>query len=161
MILFRTMLQIFDLPRWSGIVAMASWGLSSALTSGATKNDEDKSAGDELFSGEVVPRLEFQIPPESMEALRGYHQVWRQPRPERLDVKVRMQGRSTFAQEHHTPSISNWLFRTISRLRTSRIHLMNREGSDKGGEGEYLQLAYSSPSVLPAEVSLEAHQVST
>src|SRR6266496_6566482 len=33
-----------------------------------------------------------------------------------------MQGRSTFAQESHTPSISNWLCRTISRLRTARTH---------------------------------------
>src|SRR6266567_7483688 len=46
-----------------------------------------------------------------------------------------MQGRSTFAQESHTPSISNWLFRTISRLRTARTHPMIRKerGEVRGG----------------------------
>ena len=49
---------------------------------------EDKAAGNDLFSGGVVPTLEFQIPAQGLKVLREYHQVWRQPRPERIDVPV-------------------------------------------------------------------------
>src|SRR5205085_1704515 len=49
---------------------------------------EERTAGDDLFNGEVVPRLELQILPDGMKVLRQYHQVWRQPRPERIDVAV-------------------------------------------------------------------------
>lgn len=42
---------------------------------------------DELFTG-AVPRLQIQISPEGMKVLRDYHQVWRQPRPERVDVQA-------------------------------------------------------------------------
>ncbi len=47
-----------------------------------------RTAGDDLFGGGVVPKLEIQIPAEGMKVLREYHQVWRQPRPERVAVQV-------------------------------------------------------------------------
>ena len=34
-----------------------------------------KTAGDELFAGGVVPKLEFQIAPAAMKLLQEYHQV--------------------------------------------------------------------------------------
>ena len=42
---------------------------------------------DDLFTG-PIPRLRIEISPEGMEVLRQYHQVWRQPRPQRLDVQA-------------------------------------------------------------------------
>jgi hypothetical protein len=47
------------------------------------------SAGDELFTG-PVPELRIEIPAEGMGVLREYQQVWRQQRPERIDVKARV-----------------------------------------------------------------------
>ncbi len=50
--------------------------------------------GEDLFTG-VVPQLRIEIPAEGMATLRQYQQVWRQPRPERVDVRatVREGGR--------------------------------------------------------------------
>jgi spore coat protein H len=47
------------------------------------------SAGEELFAG-PVPELRIEIPAEGMRVLREYHQVWRQKRPERIDVRARV-----------------------------------------------------------------------
>jgi spore coat protein H len=48
---------------------------------------KEKAVADELFSG-PVPILKIEIPAEGMRVLRNYHQVVRQERPERIDVKV-------------------------------------------------------------------------
>lgn len=50
--------------------------------------------GDDVFTG-AVPELRIEIPAEGMATLRRYQQVWRQPRPERVDVRatVREGGR--------------------------------------------------------------------
>jgi spore coat protein H len=48
---------------------------------------KDKHVADELFSG-PVPDLKIEIPEAGMEILRRYNQVWRQTRPERIDVKA-------------------------------------------------------------------------
>ena len=48
---------------------------------------KDEPAADDLFTG-PVPRLHVEIPAESLKVLRGYKQVWRQERPERIDVRV-------------------------------------------------------------------------
>ena len=47
-----------------------------------------RKAADDLFSAANIPRLRIEIPPEGMTVLEQYHQVWRQPRPERIDVPV-------------------------------------------------------------------------
>jgi len=41
-----------------------------------------------LFTNSVVPTLRIEASPEAMRTLRAYHQVWGQPRPERVDVRV-------------------------------------------------------------------------
>jgi spore coat protein H len=48
-----------------------------------------------LFQDKLVPRIQVEIPPEGMEVLRNYHQVWGKARPERVDVRatVREGGR--------------------------------------------------------------------
>ena len=46
-------------------------------------------AGDELFSS--PPRLRIEIPDEGLRELREYVQVWRQARPERVDVRATVQ----------------------------------------------------------------------
>lgn len=48
---------------------------------------KDKHVADELFTG-PVPDIKIEIPPAGMETLRQYNQVWRQKRPERIDVKA-------------------------------------------------------------------------
>jgi len=55
---------------------------------------KDENAGDDPFTG-AVPSLRIEIPVEGMRVLRQYHQVWRQPRTERIDVQatVREAGR--------------------------------------------------------------------
>ena len=88
MTLFRARSHAWVLWRCGCVVAMACCGLASPLAQSAVTKTEDNSAGDDLFSGGVVPKLAFQIGPESMKVLREYHQVWRQARPERIDVRV-------------------------------------------------------------------------
>ncbi|HWN94427.1 MAG TPA: CotH kinase family protein [Methylomirabilota bacterium] len=69
----------------------------SCRPGGAAYLANGKDAGDDLFTHRVVPRIEIQIPPDSMKVLRDYHQVWRQPRPERIDVKVTVrEGNQTY-----------------------------------------------------------------
>ena len=67
-------------------------GLVVVLGSGVLaqeKEKKDKADGDEVFTG-PVPVLRLEIPAEGMAVLRDYHYVWRQPRPERIDVKSRV-----------------------------------------------------------------------
>ncbi len=49
---------------------------------------KEETAGDDIFHGGAVPRLRIEIPPESMAVLKDYRQVWREKRPERIDVRV-------------------------------------------------------------------------
>ena len=41
-----------------------------------------------LFVTREIPKLSIEIPIEGMKILREYHQVWRETRPERIDVKA-------------------------------------------------------------------------
>lgn len=69
---------------WLSALALVAHGLSA----------REPMAGEELFTG-PVPGLQIEIPAAGMRVLRDYQQVWRQPRPERIDVKatVREGGR--------------------------------------------------------------------
>src|SRR5512138_2319113 len=81
----------FHLPILTGLL------FGFACSRGIAAAQHGDKAGDDIFSHTVVPRLEFQIPPEAMKVLREYHQVWRQPRPERIDVKVTVrEGANTY-----------------------------------------------------------------
>jgi spore coat protein H len=54
-------------------------------------------AGEDLFMQGVVPRLAIEIPPDSLEVLRDYKQVWRQARPKRIDVQITIrEGKSVY-----------------------------------------------------------------
>ena len=53
------------------------------------KVDEPKvDETDSLFVTREVPKLSIEIPEEGMKVLREYRQIWRQTRPERIDVKA-------------------------------------------------------------------------
>ena len=61
---------------------MMGWGCAWLLAPGAgtpisarAAVTSAKSAGEELFAGGVVPKLEFQIAPAAMKVLQEYHQV--------------------------------------------------------------------------------------
>jgi len=60
-------------------------GLALGVGLEAHARNEDASAL--LFTG-PVPSLRIDIPAGEMKVLREYRQVWRQPRPERIDVRV-------------------------------------------------------------------------
>jgi hypothetical protein len=63
------------------------WALALALCAGHSFG-KNETAGDDLFLAGTVPRLRIEVPPEGMETLREYLQVWRQKRPERVDVRA-------------------------------------------------------------------------
>lgn len=65
------------------ILLIGSFARSKEGT-GQAKADETKY----LFVDRAVPQLKIEISPEGMEVLREYRQVWRQERPERIDVKA-------------------------------------------------------------------------
>ena len=50
--------------------------------------DQKLDGPDSLFVTREVPKLSIEIPSEGMKILREYHQVWRETRPERIDVKA-------------------------------------------------------------------------
>ena len=66
---------------------LLSWWLIGWLLAALVADARDVKTGDDLFTG-VVPRVQIEIPAEGMAVLRQYHQVWRQARPERIDVKA-------------------------------------------------------------------------
>jgi len=73
--------------------AMTKWGFNLLLCAccaagAASYRPGAHLAGDDLFDRGVVPKLAIEIPRDSLAVLRSYHQVWRQPRPVRIDVKV-------------------------------------------------------------------------
>lgn len=56
-----------------------------AVTGAELRAKDDVTAA--LFTG-PLPRVQIEIPAEGMTTLRAYNQVWRQKRPERIDVRV-------------------------------------------------------------------------
>ncbi|HTD66831.1 MAG TPA: CotH kinase family protein [Candidatus Limnocylindria bacterium] len=61
---------------------LKSWVLILLLAVSASATDPT----DDLFASAL--RMQIEIPDEGMATLRGYKQIWRQPRPERIDVRV-------------------------------------------------------------------------
>jgi spore coat protein H len=66
------------------LCALSGLALSARLD--AAPRYAASAESDDLFKS--VPRIEIEIPAKSLAVLRDYHQVWRQPRPERVDVPV-------------------------------------------------------------------------
>jgi hypothetical protein len=60
--------------------------LTGLLLAACVSYAKEDKAGDDLFTG--VARVQIEIPAEGMAVLRQYHQVWRQARPERIDVQA-------------------------------------------------------------------------
>jgi CotH kinase protein len=65
------------------LILLATFGPGDARAEAAKADKTDV-----LFVDRVVPRLSIEIPPEGMQVLRQYRQVWREERPERIDVKA-------------------------------------------------------------------------
>lgn len=62
--------------------------ITVAVATGAAEiSTKSDSNSDAPFAG-PIPRLQIEIPPDGMKVLRDYKQVWRQKRPERIDVRV-------------------------------------------------------------------------
>ena len=77
---------------WKMLVA----ALAVACAPGRAANYVPRvNGGEDIFTG-AVPRVEVEIPPEGLKVLREYVQVWRKPRPERIDMPatVREGGRT-------------------------------------------------------------------
>ena len=68
--------------------------LLAATFPAAAASYTPKENGNDLF--ERPASIEISIPADGMQILRDYNQVWRQPRPERVDVRatVREGGRT-------------------------------------------------------------------
>src|SRR5687767_2978740 len=72
-----------------GRIALVGWMMMACCGAHAAKYRPAASpAGDDLFVTGVVPQLAIEIPPDSLATLRAYHQVWRQARPQRIDVRI-------------------------------------------------------------------------
>jgi hypothetical protein len=96
----------------------------------------------QLFASGAARHLQIEISPEGMETLREYHQVWGQPRPERIDVTatvregatvytnvaVHLKGSYTFQPVDGKPSLTLSFDKLASGQRfhgLSKIHLNN------------------------------------
>ena len=104
--------------RWSSILP---WLAVLAFVMGANRRGlAAEDPGDELFTNGPVRHLQIEIPEDGMKVLRDYHQVWGQPRPERIDVKatvrqggavytnvaVHLKGSYTFESVDDKPSLT-------------------------------------------------------
>src|SRR4051812_41302183 len=66
------------------VTVKAAWIFAFALAGTGCFAANPASEGDEVFS--VPRRLKIEIPPEGVAVLQQYQQVWRQRRPERVNV---------------------------------------------------------------------------
>ena len=96
-----------------------SWWLALGLALVAGAHSKDDKSSDDLFSS-GAPRIQIEIPAEGMTVLRGYNQVFRQPRPERIDVRatvreggkiytnvaIHLKGSFSFAPVDQKPSLT-------------------------------------------------------
>lgn len=140
----------------------------------------DKKAGDELFAG-AVPKLQIEIPQEGMAVLRHYHQVWRQERPERIDVHatvrdgqavyedvaVHLKGSFTFEPVDAKPSLTLNFDKFVPGRRfhgLSKIHLNNSVQDSSGlceelARGLFNELGVVTPRATPALVHLNGRDL--
>jgi spore coat protein CotH len=80
-------------PRYQSMPIRRLWLVTIAATipfsqTGCGAEAEKPDETNYLFGERAVPRLSIEIPPEGMEVLRTYRQVFKQKRPERIDVKA-------------------------------------------------------------------------
>src|SRR5712691_11079647 len=145
--------------------------LALVVSFNALGKGKDDNAGDDLFTG-PVPVLRIEIPPEGQEVLRKYHQVWRQQRPERVDVRatvreggqvysdvaVHLKGSYSFQPFDAKPSLTLNFDKFVPGRRfhgLSKIHL-NNSVQDPSGLCEqlarelYKEVGIVSPRATPA-----------
>jgi spore coat protein H len=70
------------------LLCMSFGGFLSVPAAESGAKQTVKGDAELLFQDKLVPRIQVEIPPEAMEVLRNYHQVWGKPRPERVDVRA-------------------------------------------------------------------------
>jgi len=141
---------------------------------------KDENAGDDPFTG-AVPSLRIEIPAEGMRVLRQYHQVWRQPRPERIDVQatvregtrvytnvaVHLKGSWTFQPIDAKPSLTLNFDKFAPGQRfhgMTKIHLNNSAQDPSGlceqfGRELFVAAGVPSPRASPALVNLNGREL--
>lgn len=107
--LFMSQTDLMQPPMLRSAFSLLPLVLALNATAVAATNDQ---AGDDLFTG-PVRRIRIEIPTDGMAILRNYQQVWRQPRPERIDARatVREAGRVFTNVAVHLKG--SWTFRPI------------------------------------------------
>jgi len=146
----------------------------------AAAGGRDKKAADELFGG-PVPQLRVEIPQEGMAVLRGYRQVWRQERPERIDIHARvregeqvyedvavhLKGSFTFEGIDAKPSLTLNFDKFVPGRRfhgLSKIHLNNSVQDPTGlceqlARGLFNEMGVVTPRATPALVQLNGRDL--
>lgn len=142
---------------------------------------KDDQAGDDLFAAGTVPRIRIEVPPEGMETLREYVQVWRQKRPERVDVRatireggkiftnvaLHLKGSFSFQPIDGKPSLTLNFDKFADGQRfhgLSKIHLNNSVQDptylcEKFGRELFNDLGVTSPRAGHALVSLNGRDI--
>jgi spore coat protein H len=106
-----------DIRRWRSFVP---WLATFAFVVTSTRGLAAENTADDLFTNGPVRHLQIEIADDGMKVLRSYHQVWGQPRPERVDVKatvrqggavytnvaVHLKGSYTFEPVDEKPSLT-------------------------------------------------------
>jgi hypothetical protein len=151
-----------------------------ALGLGLGARGEDKDPSDGLFTG-PVPKLRIDIPDEGMKVLRDYKQVWRQSRPERIDVRatvregervytnvaVHLKGSYTFQPIDSKPSLTLHFDRFARGQRfhgLTKVHL-NNSIQDPSGLSEqfarelFVEVGVPAPRATPALVNLNGREL--
>ena len=152
--------------------------LAFGVALAARGKEEDPSGV--LFTG-PVPNLRIDVPAEGMKVLREYKQVWRQPRPERVDVRatvreggrvytnvaVHLKGSFTFQPIDGKPSLTLNFDKFASGQRfhgLTKIHL-NNSVQDQSRLCEqfarelFVEAGVPSPRATPALVSLNGRDL--
>jgi hypothetical protein len=150
--------------------------LTLAVSLDVRAKEKERDVADDLFTG-PVPVLRIEIPAEGQEILRKYHQVWRQQRPERVDVRatvreggqvysdvaVHLKGSYSFQPFDGKPSLTLNFDKFVPGRRfhgLSKIHL-NNSVQDPSGLCEQLarelckEVGIVCPRATPALVRVD------
>ena len=154
--------------------------LGLALSRAPGAGAQGERAGDDLFTG-AVPRVRVEIPEAGMEVLREYQQVWRQTRPERVDVQatvregelvymnvaVHLKGSWTFQPIDGKPSLT-LIFDKFAKGQNfhglTKIHLNNSVQDETGLHEQlarelFVDLGVPAPRATPALVTLNGREL--
>lgn len=144
------------------------------------KKDKDENVADELFSG-PVPALRIEIPEAGMATLRQYDYVWRQKRPERIDVKatvregqnvytnvaIHLKGSFSFQGIDSKPSMTlhfdkfepGQLFHGLKKIHLNNSVQDSTSLSEQFGREIFKQIGIACPRATPAVVNLNGRNL--